>query len=682
MAPSPRQRVLFIGWDAADWRILNPLMQRGLMPALSKLVEAGAHGNLATLQPALSPLLWTSIATGKTANRHGIHGFLEPCPDGSGVRPVSSTSRSTKALWNIAHQNGLKSHVVGWYASHPAEPIRGATVSDRFIAAGPPELDAGVQPEALRQVIGESWVRPDEIKLEDLAAFIPRLDQAKPEDQKYFSALTQLIARCATVQASATRLMLDDPDWDLSMVFFDGLDHLGHWFMPFHPPRRPGVDARQFDLFSGVIEAGYRFFDMMLESLLAHAGHDTTVLLASDHGFKSDGLRPAGSGWEKPVDWHRGLGIAVASGPGIKTGEALYGASVLDLTPTALRLLGLSSAMDMQGRAWLEVFDPPLTQDRVMSWDSVKGDDGQHAEDHREDPAAAAEVMQQLVDLGYIAPPSEDAATNIRQTQRDNRINLAIVLLSEKLHGEAADVINALLDEYPQDPLVLSLGSRLKLLQRDPVAVERLAQNALQYGERTATLLTLLAEAAVQRDDDTAAVSFYREAIELEAQGGANPGTYGRLGDALERQGHKKDAEAAYHAGLKIDPDHAPLRVGASRLALQRGDTASAFDHATRAVSLAHAYPAAHFQLGEALLAAGRAEDAVVAFGVCHDMSPQWGACIERLAELKTRLGHEDASAFQVRLKSSRRRAAAAGVSDPRSASGSSSTESPHASAH
>ena len=111
------RRVLLIGWDAADWHLIHPLMEAGRMPVLQRLVEAGTSGKIATLQPILSPILWNSIATGKRADKHGILGFVEPSPDGQSVRPVSSTSRRAKALWNILSQQGLRSNVVNWFAS-------------------------------------------------------------------------------------------------------------------------------------------------------------------------------------------------------------------------------------------------------------------------------------------------------------------------------------------------------------------------------------------------------------------------------------------------------------------------------------------------------------------------------------------------------------------------------------
>ena len=111
MANRKAKKVLLIGWDAADWKVINPLMDAGLMPTLNKFVNEGVIANLATLDPPLSPILWTSIATGKLADKHGILGFVEPNPDNQGVRPVLGSSRKVKAIWNILNQNKIKSHV-------------------------------------------------------------------------------------------------------------------------------------------------------------------------------------------------------------------------------------------------------------------------------------------------------------------------------------------------------------------------------------------------------------------------------------------------------------------------------------------------------------------------------------------------------------------------------------------
>ena len=97
-------------------------------------------GQIATLHPALSPMLWTSIATGKRPTKHGIHGFIEPTEDGLAVRPVSNLGRKTKAFWNILNQQGKTCIVIGWWPSHPAEPLpEGVMISNHYQRAPNPD---------------------------------------------------------------------------------------------------------------------------------------------------------------------------------------------------------------------------------------------------------------------------------------------------------------------------------------------------------------------------------------------------------------------------------------------------------------------------------------------------------------------------------------------------------------
>ena len=104
MKQQNNKKVLLIGWDAADWKVINPLIEAGEMPALEGLINEGVMGNLATLEPSFSPMLWTSIATGMRPHKHGVLGFVEPDSSGLKVRPVSVVSRKVKAIWNILMQ--------------------------------------------------------------------------------------------------------------------------------------------------------------------------------------------------------------------------------------------------------------------------------------------------------------------------------------------------------------------------------------------------------------------------------------------------------------------------------------------------------------------------------------------------------------------------------------------------
>ena len=107
------------------------------MPALKKIIDSGVYGNMSTMNPPYSPMLWSSVATGKTPDKHGVLGFIEVLEDKSGVRPVTTRSRKVKALWNIFHHEGMKSNLVGWWPSFPASQSMGLLLQISFKRSAP-----------------------------------------------------------------------------------------------------------------------------------------------------------------------------------------------------------------------------------------------------------------------------------------------------------------------------------------------------------------------------------------------------------------------------------------------------------------------------------------------------------------------------------------------------------------
>src|SRR5690554_1980721 len=174
-----KKKLLLIGWDAADWKIIGPLIAKGEMPALKSLIDNGVYGNMSTMNPPYSPMLWTSVATGKTPDKHGVLGFIELHPKKQAIRPVTVTSRKSKALWNIFHHQGLKSNLVGWWPSFPAEPINGVVVTDKFqkVSRDPkaknPITPGTIHPEEMVKELHDLRVFPKEITEAHILPFIP-----------------------------------------------------------------------------------------------------------------------------------------------------------------------------------------------------------------------------------------------------------------------------------------------------------------------------------------------------------------------------------------------------------------------------------------------------------------------------------------------------------------------------
>jgi predicted AlkP superfamily phosphohydrolase/phosphomutase/tetratricopeptide (TPR) repeat protein len=456
---TPR-KVLLVGWDAADWKVIHPLMDAGKMPNVRHLVENGVMGQIATLHPPLSPMLWTSIATGKRPFKHGIHGFSEPTQDGRGIQPVTNLSRKSKALWNIFNQNDLRSIVIGWWPSHPAEPINGVMVSDHYHHANGP-LDKGwpllanaVHPPELAETLADLRMHPDLLVPEMVEPFIPLAKEIDQDKDKRLAGCMRTLAECISIHSAATWL-LDNQPWDFFAVYYDAIDHFCHGFMRYRPPRQSWIPERDFELYSNVVTKAYEFHDQMLGTLLKKAGADATVILMSDHGFHPDHLRPASipdipAG---PAIEHRDFGIFAISGPGIKKDELLHGPSVLDIAPTILTLYGLPIGEDMDGKVLSQAFSEPSPPavSLIPSWEEVPGADGRHPPHTRLDPLAAHEALEQMIALGYIERPNENREVAVRDTIRELRHNLGEAFQDDNRHIEAHEIFSELYEADPDE---------------------------------------------------------------------------------------------------------------------------------------------------------------------------------------------------------------------------------------
>ena len=688
------KKVLLIGWDAADWKIANPLIDQGLMPTLDDFINHGVIGNLATLRPILSPMLWNSIATGKRPDKHGILGFMEPDPQTGGVRPVTSTSRKVKALWNILTQKGYKTHVLGWFAGHPAEPINGVSVSDLFpYAVGaldkPWPLPPGaVYPESLRDEFAKLRMHPAEVTEAAILPWIPKAAEIDQEKDKGLQSFAKILAENCSIHNAATWILQNEP-WDFLAVYYNGIDHFCHGFMHYHPPKMDGIPQEKFEIYKDVVNGAYRFHDMMLQTLLDLAGPDTTVVLVSDHGFHSDHLRPRGIPAEPagPAVQHRQFGIVCMKGENIKQDERIYGATLLDVTPTILTMFGLPVGEDMDGRVLVQAFENPPQITRIPSWEKEEGACGMHPADLRMDPAAAQAVLQQFVALGYIQPLSEDQEKAVATAVREQQYNLARAHMDARRYTEALAIFEELAQKNPDEArfmqhlaqCYLALGKRVdakdllqKLLvlkpkappkpkQAAPAAEHGIAADEVVGQEIPAEVQTAKAQSAkVQSPEETPAplapvvaaadspttpeapVSTAQEAAALKPRPWADL----LMGIIQFEEGDMDAALACLLKAESADP-HLPdlhLRIGETYLRLKRTDDADrAFQ---RALEIDGDSPEAHLGLAVVRLRQRRneeaAEQALLAVGLQHFLPLGHFYLGVALA----RLGHRDRSAL------------------------------------
>jgi predicted AlkP superfamily phosphohydrolase/phosphomutase len=280
IVPRPAPKVLLIGLDGADWNVARPLMAAGRLPVLSSLVEGGASGDLLSIEPMISPALWTSVMTGVLPERHGIRDFVFKLP-GTYEQPiVNATIRERLALWNILSELGLAVGVVDWYASWPAEPVNGFIVSDRIKTMGA-DAEGVIYPadDSLRATLTEPSA---------LARFpaLDRLHQVEaPQPQGLEKALREDLYR---FRVAKDLYRTHRPDF--FAFYLKGLDAVGHFYWKHFAPDEEmfgETDADEIERLGSIIPDYYELCDQLLGDFLKGVDEQTTVLVISDHGFRA-----------------------------------------------------------------------------------------------------------------------------------------------------------------------------------------------------------------------------------------------------------------------------------------------------------------------------------------------------------------------------------------------------------
>jgi Flp pilus assembly protein TadD len=357
--------VLFVGWDGADWELLDIYVEEGAMPNLARLVREGRSGVLTTLHPPLSPLVWTTMMTGVSPLTHGILDFTRFNP-GTGERePITRAERRVPALWNMASMAGRSVAVFGLWATWPAEPVDGLLVSDRLFSFQNPE--AAPPPGVVYPPAEEAWAREAlaaterEVDFAAVHSYLPWLNEAEyrrllaqpdPYTQPA-AALRRILVETTVYDRLATGWLARHPT-DLALVYVQGSDTIGHVFAPYAPPRQPAISQEDFARYSAVPRAYFADLDRRLGEYRKIAERTGAVLmLASDHGFRWQEGRPerlASAAAATAGRWHRDLGIYVLWGPGIaaRPGHGEQG-SVRQVAATLLALAGLPPGEGLDG---------------------------------------------------------------------------------------------------------------------------------------------------------------------------------------------------------------------------------------------------------------------------------------------------------------------------------------------
>jgi predicted AlkP superfamily phosphohydrolase/phosphomutase/Tfp pilus assembly protein PilF len=493
-------RVAIFAIDGADWELISELSADGRIPNIRALALGGTTASLQTIQPTVSPLVWTSVATGLPPDRHGVVDFV----DRQTKRPVDSMTRRTPAVWDIAEAFGRQAVTVNWWTAWPARPDSAVTYDTPATlqrgAIYPPQLAQRVAPlEVPLQTIHAPQIRRF-LNITD-AEYTNAVNSGGPMDP--INVFRGVLAKTWTDHRAALSLYQQQEPL-LLMVNYEGTDAVNHLFAPYHPPYREGISQTNFRKYWPTVANYYSEVDRLIGEWMKVLSDDTTVIIVSAHGFRWGQNRPR----SQPVGRaalsdHRNPGVFIAYGNHVVPSRGTHVISLYDVVPTILAVLGLPESTEMQGQhaSWVFRDITPVSTVRVVSYDEffplhnlvggVSVDPQQYTRNLR--------AIGHLVDPSRMQPVFEDenqphvaANTPIPPAQWGAYAyynNLGIELRKQNKVKEAVEAFQAAINRNPSRPtpylnMAMALFDRQQYTAADDVflmAVQRGLPNAEQW---------------------------------------------------------------------------------------------------------------------------------------------------------------------------------------------------------
>jgi len=289
-------RLLVYGVDGATWAVIDTLRPLSMMPNFDRLEKEGSSGVLRSIEPMLSPIVWTTIGSGQPLDRHGIHGFH-----------VKNDECKVARFWDVLES---RENVVGtykWLVTYPPREIDGFMVPG-WLATGPEMVPRDLeytrlfeQSRRARHRGEEAGGKPvgtvryvlygvrDGLKLSTLAASVRLSLAGRYGTADEVAAMTDVHMLRALIDRDLFFGLMERYDPAVATFTYYPTDAVAHraWRY-FEPDHFGGVDERSRELWD-TIPSTYRQADTILADIRKRLPPDAYLLVLSDHGMTAAG---------------------------------------------------------------------------------------------------------------------------------------------------------------------------------------------------------------------------------------------------------------------------------------------------------------------------------------------------------------------------------------------------------
>jgi predicted AlkP superfamily phosphohydrolase/phosphomutase len=259
----PCRKIAVIGLDGATWDVLDPLIDRGMMPNLKQVIADGRRANMHSTKPPMTALAWTSFHMGLKPGSHGIYDFSLYQPGSYLPKLVNFKDLPAVTFWERLAAAGRRPIILNAPFTYPPPRIDGIVIGG-FLSPGEKS----------------SFTHPPELK-DELFREIPeyRIFHNPPVGgQAGIENYTKTIAKVLKARRKTALYLMKNKPWDFFLVQFQHLDIFQHALYPQIKASATG------DVYPEIRDV-YKTLDNAIGDIRSHLTDRDLLVVFSDHGF-------------------------------------------------------------------------------------------------------------------------------------------------------------------------------------------------------------------------------------------------------------------------------------------------------------------------------------------------------------------------------------------------------------
>lgn len=288
---SENEKLILVCLDGLSWNLLHKFCKEGILPNTAKLIRKGVSGDLQSIYPLISPIIWATIYTGKKPEKHAVKDFY-----------INPKSIKTKQIWEILQKNGEKVGVFNAmtaFESNQSYAFFLPGFLTPIISTYPSNLGCNKQ--------FSTKIRTRELGFIELLKYAFKFLRHGCKFSTLLNGFLTFLRVLFSSRSSETDVLYKIKEFESTLyhdvfmyclkkysptfsIFFDeGIDFVSHYYWKYMQSESfPSVKESRLTKYKDVIRNFYKKTDEFLGRIISVMDEDTTLIIVSDHGFQKN----------------------------------------------------------------------------------------------------------------------------------------------------------------------------------------------------------------------------------------------------------------------------------------------------------------------------------------------------------------------------------------------------------